>query len=424
MKLTRVKGLSGEVTVPGDKSISHRSIMLGSLAKGDTEVYGFLQGADCLSSIDCFSKMGVEIENKGDVVIIHGRGLHGLQAPTDTLDVGNSGTTTRLMSGILAAQSFTSRVNGDASIQKRPMKRIMTPLSMMGADIKSELGNDCAPLIITGKQLKGIHYDSPVASAQVKSAVLFAGLYADGETSVTEPAVSRNHTELMFEEFGVDIKCEGKTATVSPAKELYSRKIVVPGDISSAAYFMVAGVITPNSNITIKNVGINPTRDGIVRVFEMMGANMKVEKTSGDIGEPTADITVSTSNLKGCVIGGDIIPTLIDEIPAIAILACFADGETVIKDAQELKVKESNRIDVMVNNLKAMGADIEATDDGMIIRGGKTLHGAVIDSKLDHRIAMSFAVAAMNADGETEILGSECVDISYPRFYEDMRALS
>lgn len=424
MKLTRVKGLSGEVTVPGDKSISHRSIMLGSLAKGDTEVYGFLQGADCLSSIDCFSKMGVEIENKGDVVIIHGRGLHGLQAPTDTLDVGNSGTTTRLMSGILAAQSFTSRVNGDASIQKRPMKRIMTPLSMMGADIKSELGNDCAPLIITGKQLKGIHYDSLVASAQVKSAVLFAGLYADGETSVTEPAVSRNHTELMFEEFGVDIKCEGKTATVSPAKELYSRKIVVPGDISSAAYFMVAGVITPNSNITIKNVGINPTRDGIVRVFEMMGANMKVEKTSGDIGEPTADITVSTSNLKGCVIGGDIIPTLIDEIPAIAILACFADGETVIKDAQELKVKESNRIDVMVNNLKAMGADIEATDDGMIIRGGKTLHGAVIDSKLDHRIAMSFAVAAMNADGETEILGSECVDISYPRFYEDMRALS
>lgn len=423
MKLTKVKGFKGEVTVPGDKSISHRSIMLGSLAKGDTEVYGFLQGADCLSSIDCFSKMGVDIENKGDIVIIHGRGLRGLQAPADTLDVGNSGTTTRLMAGILSAQSFTSRVNGDASIQKRPMKRIMTPLYMMGADITSELGNDCAPLIITGKQLKGIHYDSPVASAQVKSAVLFAGLYADGETSVTEPAVSRNHTELMFEEFGVDIKCEGKTVTVKPANELFAKKVVVPGDISSAAYFMVAGAITPNSEITIKNVGINPTRDGIIRVFEMMGANMKVEKTSGDIGEPTADITVSTSDLKGCVIGGDIIPTLIDEIPAIAILASFADGETVIKDAQELKVKESNRIDVMVNNLKAMGADIEATEDGMIIRGGKTLHGAIIDSKLDHRIAMSFAVAAMNAEGETEILGSECVDISYPRFYEDMKML-
>ncbi len=423
MKLTRVKGFKGEVTVPGDKSISHRSIMLGSLAKGDTEVYGFLQGADCLSSIDCFSKMGVEIENKGDIVIIHGRGLYGLQSPADTLDVGNSGTTTRLMSGILAAQNFTSRVNGDASIQNRPMKRIMTPLSMMGADIISEMGNDCAPLIIKGKTLKGIHYDSPVASAQVKSAILFAGLYAEGETSVTEPAVSRNHTELMFEEFGVDIKCEGKTATVKPATELYAKKVYVPGDISSAAYFMVAGAITPNSEITIKNVGINPTRDGIIRVFEMMGADMKVEKTSGDIGEPTADITVSTSNLKGCVIGGDIIPTLIDEIPAIAILACFADGETVIKDAQELKVKESNRIDVMVNNLKAMGADIEATDDGMIIRGGKPLQGAVIDSKLDHRIAMSFAVAAMNAEGETEILGSECVDISYPKFYEDISKL-
>ncbi len=424
MKLTKTNGFNGEVTVPGDKSISHRSIMLGSLAKGNTEVYGFLQGADCLSSIDCFRKMGVEIENKGDIVIIHGRGLHGLKAPGDTLDVGNSGTTTRLMSGILAAQDFTSRVNGDASIQKRPMKRIITPLSMMGADITSELCNDCAPLIIQGKQLKGIHYDSPVASAQVKSAVLFAGLYADGETSVTEPAVSRNHTELMFEEFGVDISCQGKTVTVKPATELYAKKVNVPGDISSAAYFMVAGTITPNSEITIKNVGINPTRDGIIRVFEMMGANMKVEKTSGDIGEPTADITVSTSNLKGCVIGGDIIPTLIDEIPAIAILACFAEGETVIKDAQELKVKESNRIDVMVNNLKAMGADIEATDDGMIIRGGRALNGAIIDSKLDHRIAMSFAVAAMNADGETEILGSECVDISYPDFYRDLNALT
>lgn len=423
MKITKVKGFSGEVTVPGDKSISHRSIMLGSLAKGTTEVYGFLQGADCLSSIDCFRKMGVEIENNGTLVTIKGRGLRGLMAPSDTLDVGNSGTTTRLMSGILAAQNFTSRVNGDASIQKRPMKRIMTPLSMMGADITSELGNDCAPLIIKGKELKGIHYDSPVASAQVKSAILFAGLYADGETSVTEPAVSRNHTELMFDEFGVDVRCEGKTAIVKPANELFAKKVEVPGDISSAAYFIVAGLITPNSCITIKNVGINPTRDGIIKVCQAMGADITVEKTSGDIGEPTADITVRTSSLKGCVVGGDIIPTLIDEIPAIAILACFAEGETIIKDAAELKVKESNRIDVMANNLKAMGSDIEATEDGMIIRGGKTLCGAVIDSKLDHRIAMSFAVAAMNAEGETEIVGAECVDISYPDFYGDMRKL-
>ncbi|MBE5944029.1 MAG: 3-phosphoshikimate 1-carboxyvinyltransferase [Lachnospiraceae bacterium] len=423
MKIKRVKGFSGEVTVPGDKSISHRSIMLGSLAKGTTEVYGFLQGADCLSSIDCFRKMGVEIENNGSVVTIKGRGLRGLVAPKDTLDVGNSGTTTRLMSGILAAQNFTSKIIGDASIQKRPMKRIMTPLSMMGADIESELGNDCAPLIIKGQALKGINYDSPVASAQVKSAVLFAGLYAEGETSVTEPAVSRNHTELMFEEFGVDIKCEGKTSIVKPSDELFAKKVIVPGDISSAAYFIVAGLITPDSCITIKNVGINPTRDGIIRVCRAMGADIIVEESSNQVGEPTADITVKTSELKGCVIGGDIIPTLIDEIPAIAILACFAAGKTVIKDAQELKVKESNRIDVMVDNLKAMGADIEATEDGMIIRGGKELHGAIIDSKLDHRIAMSFAVAAMNARGETEIVGAECVDISYPKFYQDMNKL-
>ncbi|MGN0152707.1 MAG: 3-phosphoshikimate 1-carboxyvinyltransferase [Wujia sp.] len=426
MKFTKVKGFSGEVTVPGDKSISHRSVMLGALAKGDTEVHGFLQGADCLSSISCFRKMGVEIENPGSAdgtVVIRGRGLHGLCAPEDTLDVGNSGTTTRLMSGILAAQDFVSRVDGDASIRKRPMGRIITPLSMMGADIRSEQGNGCAPLIIHGTGLHGIHYDSPVASAQVKSAILLAGLFADGETSVTEPAVSRNHTELMFREFGVDIVTEGKTATVKPAEELYARQVYVPGDISSAAYFIVAGLITPHSEITIKNVGVNPTRDGILRVCEMMGADMTVEMHPGRTGEPTADVTVRTSSLHGCTIAGDIIPTLIDEIPAIAVLACFAEGDTIIRDAQELKVKESNRIDVMVDNLKRMGADITATEDGMIITGGKQLHGAVIDSKLDHRVAMSFAVAAMNAEGETEIEGSECVDISYPDFYADMERI-
>lgn len=423
MIFKKVNGLSGELTVPGDKSISHRSVMLGSLAKGTTAVRGFLQGADCLSSIACFRKMGVEIANDGDLVTIKGLGLHGLKAPTDTLDVGNSGTTTRLMSGILAAQNFTCRVNGDASIQKRPMKRIMLPLSMMGADIKSELGNDCAPLIITGSNLHGIAYDSPVASAQVKSAILFAGLYADGITSVTEPAVSRNHTELMFESFGVDIKTEGRTATVSPATELYAQEIEVPGDISSAAYFIAAGLITPNACVTIKNVGVNPTRDGILRVCEMMGANVKLEAKGGGVGEPIADVTVSTTTLHGCEIGGDIIPTLIDEIPIIAIMAATAEGDTIIKDAAELKVKESNRIDVMVANLSAMGVDIEATDDGMIIHGGKPLHGATIDSKLDHRIAMSFAVASLIADGETEILGSECVDISYPTFYQDLKKL-
>lgn len=423
MIFKKTKHLKGEITVPGDKSISHRSIMLGSIASGITEVHGFLNGADCISSMNCFRQMGVDIAYDGSIVTIHGNGLHGLKAPADTLDVGNSGTTTRLMSGILAAQNFSSRVIGDDSICRRPMKRIITPLAMMGADITSERGNDCAPLIINGRKLKGIHYDSPVASAQVKSCVLLAGLYADGETSVTEPYVSRNHTELMLNAFGGSCTTLGTTATVTSDPVLTGQKIVVPGDISSAAYFLVAGLIAENSEITIKNVGINPTRDGIIDVIKMMGGDITFANVNADSGEPTADITVKTSSLKGCVIAGDIIPKLIDEIPVIAILACFAEGETVIKDAAELKVKESNRIDVMVNNLSAMGADITGTDDGMIIRGGKPLHSAVIHSKKDHRIAMSFAVAAMCAEGETEILDADCVNISYPDFYRDLENL-
>lgn len=423
MIFKKTKHLKGEITVPGDKSISHRSIMLGSIASGVTEVHGFLNGADCISSMNCFRQMGVDIDYDGSIVTIHGNGLHGLKAPADTLDVGNSGTTTRLMSGILAAQNFSSRVIGDDSICRRPMKRIITPLAMMGADITSERGNDCAPLIINGRKLKGIHYDSPVASAQVKSCVLLAGLYADGETSVTEPYVSRNHTELMLNAFGGSCTTLGTTATVTSDPVLTGQKIVVPGDISSAAYFLVAGLIAENSEITIKNVGINPTRDGIIDVIKMMGGDITFANVNADSGEPTADITVKTSSLKSCVIEGDIIPKLIDEIPVIAILACFAEGETVIKDAAELKVKESNRIDVMVNNLSAMGADITGTDDGMIIRGGKPLHSAVIHSKKDHRIAMSFAVAAMCAEGETEILDADCVNISYPDFYRDLENL-
>lgn len=423
MIFKRVNKLNGELNIPGDKSVSHRSIMLGSLAEGITEVHGFLNGADCISSMNCFRQMGVDIRYDGNIVTIYGNGLTGLKAPTATLDVGNSGTTTRLMSGILAAQPFESRIIGDASICKRPMKRIMTPLRMMGADITSELENDCAPLLIKGQPLKGIHYNSPVASAQVKSCILLAGLYADGETSVTEPYVSRNHTELMFESFGVPVSVSGTTVTVNTAQRLIGQKIMVPGDISSAAYFIVAGLITPNSCITIKNVGINPTRDGIIEVVKKMGGNISYSNVSSDIGEPTADITVRTSSLKGCTIEGEIIPKLIDEIPIIAVLSCFAEGTTVIKDATELKVKESNRIDVMVNNLSAMGADITATEDGMIINGGRELHGAVIDSMMDHRIAMSFAIAGLNADGETQIKGSEVVNISYPTFYDDLTAI-
>ena len=424
MKFKKVNGLKGEVTIPGDKSVSHRSVMFGSIAKGTTEIQHFLQGADCLSSIACFQKMGVAIENHGNQVLVHGNGLRGLKKPDSILDCGNSGTTIRLISGILAAQDFTVTLTGDESIQKRPMKRIMTPLSQMGAQIRSIHDNGCAPLEITGTLLHGIHYQSPVASAQVKSAVLLAGLYADGETKVTEPELSRNHTELMLSSFGANVKTEGTTATIQPAAELYGQKILVPGDISSAAFFIAAGLMVPNSEILIKNTGINPTRDGIIHVCKAMGADISLLNVCDDIGEPTADILVRSSPLHGTTVGGAIIPTLIDELPMIATMACFAEGTTVIKDAAELKVKESNRIEVMVRNLSAMGADVEETEDGMIIRGGKPLHGAVIDSKDDHRIAMTFAIAGCLADGETQILGAECVNISYPEFYEDLKRLS
>lgn len=422
MKFTKCSGLRGEITIPGDKSVSHRSVIFGSIAKGTTEIQHFLQGADCLSTINCFRSMGVDIEQHGDSVIVHGNGLHGLKKPENVLDCGNSGTTTRLISGILAAQKFDVTLTGDASIQKRPMKRIITPLSMMGANIHSLNGNDCAPLVITGKPLHGIHYQSPVASAQVKSAVLLAGLYAEGETRVTEPDVSRNHTELMLSCFGADVHTENTTAIIRPAHELFGQKIMVPGDISSAAFFLAAGLIIPNSEILIHNVGINPTRDGMLHVCKAMGADITLLNVKKD-GEPTADILVRSSSLKGTTIGGAIIPTLIDELPMIAAMACFAEGETIIKDAAELKVKESNRIAVMVENLSAMGADVTETEDGMIIRGGKPLHGAVIDSKLDHRIAMTFAVIGSCADGETQILGAECVNISYPDFYKDFTKL-
>ena len=412
--------LKGEVTIPGDKSISHRAVMFGALAKGTTEVTNFLQGADCLSTIDCFRRLGIDIENTPDKIFVHGKGLHGLKKSDTMLDVGNSGTTTRLISGILAGQKFETTLNGDESIQTRPMKRIMEPLSMMGADITSIRGNNCAPLRIKGAPLHGIHYLSKVASAQVKSCILLAGLYADGITSVTEPSVSRNHTELMLRGFGADVICKDKTASITPVSELFSQKIEVPGDISSAAYFIAAGLIVPGSEILVKNVGINPTRDGLIRVCQAMGADMTLLNKRENGGEPVADLLVRHSSLKAATIEGEIIPTLIDEIPMIAVMACFAKGTTIIKDAAELKVKESDRIAVMVDNLSRMGAHITATDDGMIIEGGYPLHGAVINSHLDHRIAMSFAVAALAAEGETEIRDAECVNISYPNFYTDL----
>ena len=420
---TQNHGLRGEVTVPGDKSISHRSVMFGAIAKGLTEIDGFLQGADCLSTISCFERMGVSIENRGERVLVFGNGMHGLKEPDGVLDCGNSGTTTRLLSGLLSAQPFCVTLTGDESIRKRPMKRIITPLSQMGASIKSVNDNGCAPLFIEGQRLHGISYQSPVASAQVKSAVLLAGLYAEGETRLTEPYLSRNHSELMLAHFGADVRTEGTTAVLRPARELLGQKISVPGDISSAAFFIAAALMVPGSELLIRNVGINPTRDGILTVCRSMGADIEILNPSAGSGEPVADLLVRHSSLHGTEIGGAVIPTLIDELPVIAAMACLADGKTVIRDAAELKVKESNRIAVMTEGLSAMGARVEETADGMIIHGGSPLHGAVIDSRKDHRIAMTFAVTALAASGQTEILDADCVSISYPGFYGDLKRL-
>lgn len=420
--------LRGEIDIPGDKSISHRSIMLGSIAYGITEVSNFLEGADCLSTIDCFRKMGVEIEKRKDSILVYGKGMHGLSAPNETLNVGNSGTTTRLISGILSGQDFSTTLSGDASLNSRPMGRIMTPLNQMGANIISIHGNNCAPLKIEPGFLKGIHYESPVASAQVKSAILLAGLYADSETSVREPVLSRNHTELMLQSFGANVTTilhtDGSaTAEIAPCEELFGQMIVVPGDISSAAYFIAAALLVPNSEVLVKNVGTNFTRAGFLKVCEAMGADITLLNKSFEGGEGRADILVRSSNLKATTIEGEIIPTLIDEIPVIAVMAAIAEGTTVIKDAAELKVKETNRIHTTCENLQAMGCRVTPTEDGMIIEGGCELKGATINSYLDHRIAMAFSIAGLIAKGNTTILDSQCVDISYPEFYQSLDSL-
>ena len=415
--------LRGEITVPGDKSISHRSVMLGSIAKGDTRISGFLTGEDCLSTIDCFKKLGIDIEVNGTDVTVHGKGLKGLSAPAETLDVGNSGTTLRLMSGILSAQPFTTRLTGDSSIQKRPMGRVASPLGLMGAKITSENEKMTAPLTIEGQKLHGIDYTLPVASAQVKSALILAGLYADGETRITEPEATRDHTEIMLNYLGADIRKEGDTIVVRPAAELTGRDITVPGDISSAAYFIAAALISKDSEVLIKNVGVNPTRTGIITAFKAMGGNIELTNERTVCGEPVADILVRSSRLHGVVIKGAIIPKLIDEIPVIAAAACYASGETVIADAAELRVKESDRIKTMAAELGRMGATVIQTDDGMIILGGIPLHGAVCESYNDHRVAMSVAVAALGAKGETQIKDCGCVDISFPGYFDALMSL-
>ena len=414
--------IKGRLRVPGDKSISHRAVMFGAISKGITKIKGFLTGADCISTISIFKKMGIDIEMENTSVKVKGKGLYGLSAPKEILDCGNSGTTTRLVSGILSAQNFTCVLTGDKSIQKRPMNRIINPLSLMGADIKSSEG--FAPLTITGSSLHGIEYNSPVASAQVKSAILLAGLYADSPTTVTEPAKSRDHTELMLKKLGASLNIDKYSVTVNPCKELFASDIDVPSDISSAAFFMAAAILVPNSELILENVGINPTRDGIIRVLKDMGANIEVIN-SNDEFEPVADIKVSYSKLHSTTISGDIIPTLIDELPLLAAVASMAEGKTVIKDAAELKVKESNRIKVMCDELSKLGVDVVETEDGMEINGTNKLLGNItINTNDDHRIAMTFAILGLISEGEIKLDNKNCVEISYPGFFDDLRRVN
>ncbi|MBM7604415.1 3-phosphoshikimate 1-carboxyvinyltransferase [Metabacillus crassostreae] len=424
--LVKVERLVGEIDIPGDKSISHRAVMFGSIATGQTLISNFLMGADCLSTVSCFRKMGVTINIEEGQVSVDGKGLAGLVEPTDILDVGNSGTTTRLMMGILAGASFHSCVIGDESIARRPMSRVTNPLKMMGANIDGRENGQYTPLSIRGGDLKGIQYSSPVASAQVKSAILLAGLQTSGEeTIVTEPHKSRDHTERMLRAFGVKVEEDDKSASIVGGQSLQATNIFVPGDISSAAFFLVAGAIVPNSEIVLKNVGINPTRTGILDVLKMMGASIEIIPHKEQSFEPIADIIIKTSTLKGTIIDGDLIPKLIDEIPVIALLATQAEGQTIIKDASELKVKETNRIDTVVGELSKIGAAIKATDDGMIITGKTALVGnAVVSSHGDHRIGMMLAIASCITNEPVQLEDAGAIDVSYPNFFEHLSLLS
>ncbi|MFA9455522.1 3-phosphoshikimate 1-carboxyvinyltransferase [Halalkalibacter sp. AB-rgal2] len=416
-------GLNGTIHVPGDKSISHRAVMFGAIANGKTTVEGFLPGEDCLSTISCFRKLGVTIEQENERVTIEGTGWEGLEEPSEILDVGNSGTTTRLMLGILATRPFHSVVIGDDSIAKRPMARVTNPLREMGSTIDGRDEGNFTPLSIRGGATTAIQFQSKVASAQVKSAILLAGLQSDGVTSVNEPALSRDHTERMLEAFGVEVQRDGLTVSVEGGQSLQAQHIIVPGDISSAAFFLVAGAIVPNSQITLQGVGMNPTRSGIIDVLQQMGAELTIENERNAGGEPVADLTISTSKLKGIDIGGPLIPRLIDEIPIIAVLATQAQGKTIIRDAEELKVKETNRIDTVVSELTKAGAKITATEDGMVIEGQERLHGANVNSYGDHRIGMAMAVAGLIAQGTMVIERSEAIAVSYPTFFEHIQLL-
>ncbi|EMF0271806.1 3-phosphoshikimate 1-carboxyvinyltransferase [Enterococcus hirae] len=419
--LTAKNGINGELVIPADKSISHRSIMFGAISKGTTIVNNFLKAEDCLSTIAVFKQLGVRITEKNEQIMIEGKGFEGLTAPFSRLDAGNSGTTMRLVLGILAGCPFTSEIAGDASLNRRPMERVMKPLREMGADLQGTAEAEFPPLKVTGNTLHGIEYHMPIASAQVKSAILFAALQAEGTTKIIEKEQSRNHTEEMIKQFGGKIQVEGKEIIVAGPQQLIGQEVTVPGDISSAAFYLVAASILANSEVLLKQVGINPTRTGILDVLTQMGAN--IEERQLDEQNQAADLIVRSAQLHACEIQGEIIPRLIDELPIIALAATQATGTTIIRDAQELKVKETNRIDATAEELTKMGANIEPTEDGLIIHGPTPLHGATVDSHGDHRIGMMLQIAALLTAEPVELLNPEAVNISYPEFFTDLAKL-
>jgi len=419
-----VSAVKGEICVPGDKSISHRSIMLGAIANGITVVHGFLRGEDNFSTMNAFRAMGVTIEDDGSTLQIHGRGLHGLQEAGDVIDCGNSGTTIRLITGLLSGQSFFSVVTGDQYLRKRPMKRVVDPLTRMGAHIMGRKGGTLAPLAINGGSLNAIGYDSPVSSAQIKSSIMLAGLYADGETSVREPSQSRDHSERMFRLFGASLSSFNNGITVRGGYELTAQEVIVPGDISSAAFFIVAALITPGSELLIRSVGVNPTRSGVIDILKAMGGDIRLLEERELSGEPVADILVRSSRLKGIAISGDVVPRAIDEFPVICVAAACAEGITSIRDARELRVKEADRITAMATNLRILGVTVTEAEDGMDISGVERMSGGQIDSYGDHRIAMSFSIAALVASRAVTINDTDCIATSFPTFFPLLEKVS
>ena len=421
--VNKVDKIKGEITVPGDKSISHRSVMLSSISNGKSVIKGFLMGDDCLSTISCFRRLGIEIQQTGSEIVILGKGIRGLTEPTDTLDAGNSGTTMRLLSGILAGQDFFSVVTGDESLRKRPMARITDPLREMGASIGGRSDGKLAPLAIKGGNLQGIDYKLPVSSAQVKSAILLAGLYADGVTRVFEGPQSRDHTERMLKAFGGNIEKNGDAIAVSTS-ELFGQLVEVPGDISSAAFFMVAAAAMPGSYLVIRNVGLNPTRTGIIDVLKEMGADIEFDNLSTSGGEEIGDVIIRGNRLRGINIQKEIIPRLIDEIPVIAVAAALAEGKTTITGAEELKFKESNRIAAVVTEMQKLGINIHELPDGMVIEGPNVIKGGIIESYGDHRIAMAMAICGLFSEDTITVNNSDCIAISFPEFNEVLKQIT